>query len=126
MFDQFASLTNGLSSYFVTLIPMVDSPSHMGNFGHISLVGCLYKLLDKVHVSRLFSVMDWLISPSQPTFLKGRLLVDMVMAMNELVGLDKKSKKSCLIFKVDFEKAYALKSSVFLDYMLSRFRFNNK
>lgn len=58
MFDQFASLTHGLSSYFVTLIQKVDSPSHMGDFRPISLVGCLYKLLDKVHVGKLFSVMD--------------------------------------------------------------------
>lgn len=50
--------------------------------------------------------MGKLIFSNQYVFLKGMLLVDGVVAVNELVDLAKCSKKSCLIFKVDFEKAY--------------------
>lgn len=46
--------------------------------------------------------------------------------MNELVDLVKCRKKSCLLFKVDFEKAYDSVSWSFIDYMLSRFEFNDK
>lgn len=46
--------------------------------------------------------------------------------MSELVDLVKKSKKSCLIFKVDFEKAYNSVSWSFLDYVLSHFGYNDK
>ncbi|RDY08615.1 hypothetical protein CR513_07141, partial [Mucuna pruriens] len=50
----------------------------------ISLVRCLYKIIAK-----------------------GRNLLDKVLIANEVI--DKvKSKKSCLIFNVDFEKAYDL------------------
>lgn len=46
--------------------------------------------------------------------------------MNELVDLDKKSKKYCLIFKLDFEKSYNSVSWSFLNYMFSKFGFNDK
>jgi hypothetical protein len=59
-------------------------------------------------------------------FLKGRLLVDGVLVVNEVVDLAKKSGKDCLIFKVDFEKAYDSVDWSFLDYMLGRFGFSDK
>lgn len=104
-FQQFSTLSCGFSCFFVTLIPKVDCPSQLGDFTPISLVRSLYKILSKVLVSRLSSVMDKPISPNQFVFLKGRLLVDGVVIMNELVVLVKHSRKYCLLFKVDFEKA---------------------
>lgn len=50
--------------------------------------------------------MDKLIRPNQSAFLKGRLLVDSVIAIKEMVNMSKISKKDYVIFKVDFEKAY--------------------
>jgi hypothetical protein len=44
--------------------------------------------------------------------------VDGVVVVNEVVELAKKSNKDCLIFKVDFEKAYDSVYWGFLDYML--------
>lgn len=46
--------------------------------------------------------------------------------MNELVDLARKSKKFCLIFKVDFKKSCSSISWCFLDYMLIRYGFNEK
>ncbi|MCI00850.1 transposon TX1 putative protein, partial [Trifolium medium] len=56
MFDQFhgnACLPKGLLSYFLTLIPKVNSPQALGDFRPISLLGCLYKLVAKVLAARL-------------------------------------------------------------------------
>jgi hypothetical protein len=64
--------------------------------------------------------MDSVISTNQSAFIKGRNLVDGVVVVNEAVDWAKKSKKDCLIFKVDFEKAYDSVEWNFLDYMLSR------
>jgi hypothetical protein len=50
--------------------------------------------------------MDKLISPNQSTFINGRQLLDGVVAINEIIDQAKKLRKECLIFKVDFEKAY--------------------
>jgi hypothetical protein len=43
--------------------------------------------------------------------------------VNEVVDMAKRSGRSCLIFKVDFEKAYDSVEWSFLDYMLDRFGF---
>lgn len=109
MFDQFHAnevLPKGMFSYFVTLIPKVSSPMELKEYRPISLLGSLYKLLAKVLARRLAAVMNSIISPTQSAFLKGRHLVDGVLVVNELVDYAKKAKKECLIFKVDFEKAY--------------------
>lgn len=63
------------------------------------------------------------ISVNQSTFIKVRQLVDGVVAVNEIIDLSRKSKKECLTFKVDFEKAYDLVSWIFLDYMMRKLSF---
>ncbi|KAK2393020.1 hypothetical protein QL285_055002 [Trifolium repens] len=70
--------------------------------------------------------MDSLTSRNQSAFIKGRLLVDGVLVINEVVDWVKKTKNKCLIFKVDFEKAYDSVSWSYLDYMLRRFGFDGK
>jgi hypothetical protein len=67
--------------------------------------------------------MDLLIASNQSAFIKGRNLVDRVLVVNEIVDVAKRSGKECLIFKVDFEKAYDSVNWSFLEYMLRRFAF---
>ncbi|MCI22150.1 RNA-directed DNA polymerase (Reverse transcriptase), partial [Trifolium medium] len=67
--------------------------------------------------------MDKLISNNKSTFIKGQMLIDGVLTVNEVVDLAKKAKRRCLIFKVDFEKAYDSVNWGFLEYMLRRFGF---
>lgn len=43
---------------------------------------------------------------------------DDMVAMNEVIGLNKKIRKLCLIFKLDFDKSYDSVSWEFLEYML--------
>ena len=99
--------------------PKVSSPMELKDFRSISLLGSLYKLLSKVLARRLAGVMNSIISPSQLTFIKGRNLVDGVLVVNELVDYARRAKE-CLIFKVDFEKAYDSVDWGFLEYMLYR------
>jgi hypothetical protein len=128
MFDQFhanATLSKGMSSYFLTLIPKVSSPQSLGDFRPISLLGCLYKLVAKVLAGRLAKVMNDLIPNTQSAFIKGRQLVEGVVVVNEVVDFARKTGKECLIFKVDFEKAYDSVDWGFLEYMLRRFGFGD-
>jgi hypothetical protein len=123
LFDQFHGngvLPKGMLAYFVALIPKVSSPMALKDFQPISLLGSLYKVLAKVLARRLAGVMDSIISLSQSAFLKGRNLVDGVLVINEVVDHAKKRKSDCLIFKVDFEKAYDLVDWGFLEYMMGR------
>lgn len=55
---------------------------------------------------RLEGVKGKLISFEQSSFLKGRHLVDGVVALNEVLNFSRRSKRECFKFKVDFEKAY--------------------
>jgi exonuclease III len=129
MFDQFhgnASLPKSFLSYFVALIPKVRPPLGLSDFRPISLLGCLYKLVAKVLAARLGKVMDSLINSTQSAFIKGRNLVDGVVVVNEVVDVAKKSGRECMIFKVDFEKAYDSVDWGFLEYMLRRFGFCEK
>ncbi|MCH80987.1 LINE-1 reverse transcriptase like [Trifolium medium] len=129
MFDQFhgnACLPKSLFSYFITLIPKVKSPQSLSEFRPISLLGCLYKLVSKVLAARLAKVIGSLILKTQSAFIKGRSLVEGVVAVNEIIDFAKKSRESCLIFKVDFEKAYDSVDWGFLDYILRRFGIGDK
>jgi hypothetical protein len=93
MFDQFhgnAKFPRGMISYFLALIPKVDSPQALGDFRPISLLGCLYKIIAKVLATRLARVMGEFISNTQSSFIKGRHLVDSVVVVNEVVDFAKK------------------------------------
>jgi hypothetical protein len=80
----------------------------------------------KVLAGRLAKVVGSLIPNTQSTFIKGRQLVDGVVTVSEVIDYAKKTGKDCLIFKVDFEKAYDSVDWGFLDYMLCRFGFGVK
>jgi hypothetical protein len=129
MFDQFHGvecLPRGLLSYFLALIPKVNSPETLGDFRPISLLGCLYKLIAKVLAARLALVVGSVVSSAQSAFIKNRQLVDGVLVLNEVVDYAKKTGKDCLILKVDFQKAYDSVDWGFLLYMLHRFGFSDK
>jgi hypothetical protein len=121
-----ANMPRGMLSYFITLIPKVPNPHSISEFRPISLLGSLYKIVAKVLATRLGTVMDKLISRNQSAFIKGRLLVDGVLTINEVVDLAKRAREKCMIFKVDFAKAYDSVNWNFLVYMLKRFGFAEK
>lgn len=60
------------------------------------------------------------IDSRQSTILKGRGLLDSVPVANEVSEEAKRKKKSCVFFKVDYEKAYDYVRWEFIYYMLGR------
>lgn len=111
-FHANAKLPKGFTSYFLTLVPKVKSPMSLGDFRPISLLGSLYKLVAKVLVARLGKVMDNIVVRNQPAFICGRHLADGVVVVNELVDYAKKVGRECMIFKMDFKKAFVSKLGV--------------
>ncbi|GAU51438.1 hypothetical protein TSUD_413380, partial [Trifolium subterraneum] len=125
-FHERSKLPYSFSSYFIVLIPKILGPHMINDFRPISLLGSVYKLLAKVLAKRLAAVMNSIISKNQSAFIKGRFLADGVVVVNEVVDLVRRTKKGCLILKVDFEKAYDSVSWSFLEYMLVRLGFGAK
>lgn len=129
MVEQFygnAKLPKGLTSYFLALIPKCGNLQRLGDFRAISLLGCLYKILAKLLVARLRRVLSSIIATTQSAFLPKRNILDGAVVINEVVGFTKKTRKPCLIFKVDFEKAYDSVNWKFLEYMMYRFGMDDK
>nr|UBX54584.1 Line-1 retrotransposon [Lupinus angustifolius] len=80
---------------------------------------------NQIH-GRLKGVISSLISPTQSAFIHDRSILDAMVVINEIIHSAKKDKDGCLLFKIDFEKAYDSVDWSFLDYMLSRFDFSYK
>lgn len=67
MFDQFQVnevVPKCLHSYFVALIPKIESPLVLDDYRLISLLGILYKILSKVLAKRLVGNMNYIIFSS--------------------------------------------------------------
>jgi len=113
----------GSNASFLCLIPKVENPQQLGEFRPISLVGCLYKIISKALSLRLKKVIGKVIDARQSTFLEGRGLLDSVLVANEVLEEYKRKRKSCVFFKVDYEKSYDSVNWDFIFYMFKRLGF---
>lgn len=116
----------GCNASFLTLIPKIDGPENLGDFRPISLIGVFYKILAKLLAERLKKVIGKVISNTQCAFIKGRYILDGVLIANELIDHIRKKKKTGLIFKVDFEKAYDTVEWTFLLDSMEKMGFGEK
>jgi hypothetical protein len=121
-FHHNAVLPKAITS-FLTLVPKKDHPRVLSDYRPICLVSSLYKILSKVLADRLKKVLGKLIDKVQSAFLSKRQIFDGVLVINELVDLAKQRDDNCLLFKVDFERAYDTVSWKFLEYMMERMGF---
>ena len=103
---------------------MVD-PQHLNEYRPISLIGCIYKIVVMLLAKRL-KVLPVIIDERQSAFIRSRHLLHSVIIANEVVEEAKRGQKSCMVFKVDYEKAYDLVSWEFLIYMLRWMGFCSK
>ena len=100
----------GCNASFIALIPKVADPQNLNEFRPISLIGCMYKIVAKLLAKRLKKVMPTIIDERQSAFIGGRHLLHNVIIANEAMEEAKRCQKPCMVFKVDYEKAYDLVS----------------
>lgn len=113
-------LPKAVTASFISFTPKTNNTQSLDDYRHIYLIGSLYYILSILLASRLKKALPKLISNSQTTFLPMRLMVDVVLVINELVDFAKRHKKSCMLVKVDFEKACDYVSWNFLRAMMRR------
>ena len=122
-FHKEGKIPKGCNASFLTLIPKSENPQSLEEYRPISLVGCLYKIVTKVLSKRVKKVIEKVIDGSQSAFLSNRGLLDSVLVVNEVLDDLKRRRKSGVIMKLDFEKAYDSVSWEFLFYMMGRLGF---
>jgi len=105
-FEARGKWPRGSNASFLCLIPKVDNPQQFSEFRSIPLVGYLYKIISKALSLRMKRVMSKVIDVSHSASLEDRGLLDGVLVTNEVLKELNRKKKSCIFFKVDFEKAY--------------------
>jgi len=119
-------LPKGTNSSFLALIPKRLDPQDLGEYRPISLIGCLYKIIAKLLARRINRVMNIIVDCRQTNFLGERNILDGALSADEVVHEAMGKKKPCLIFIVDFEKAYDIVRWELLVYMLQRLGFCKK
>jgi Reverse transcriptase (RNA-dependent DNA polymerase) len=88
------------------LIPKVVDTSSIKYFRPISLLNCSFKIFTKVLTTRLHPILDCLIGLNQHAFLKGKNIMDNVIAVHEILHSIKSTKEPGLLLKLDFGKTF--------------------
>ncbi|GMI99700.1 hypothetical protein HRI_003639300 [Hibiscus trionum] len=101
-------LEPSFSRAMLILVPKLDVPQTIADFRPIGLCSVIYKLLTKIIVRRLKSVMPRLIHPTQTGFISGRSINDNVILNQEIIHSMrvKKTKQGWMALKIDLEKAF--------------------
>jgi len=95
----------------------------MENYSFNMIQNCVIQKMGKVLARRMKEVLPILIDETQSAFIEGRHLLQSTLIANEVIHKAKTRNKPCLVFKVDYEKAYDSVSWEFLLYMLRRMGF---
>ena len=90
----------------LTLLPKIQDAAKIQQFRPICLLNCFYKWITKVLTIRLETLANRLILKTQAAYLKGRNIMNGVLALHEILHETKKGKVVGVVLTLDFEKAY--------------------
>lgn len=76
--------------------------------------------------NRLIGIANRLVASNQTAFIKGRFILESVVAAHEIIHEVHRSKQSGVVLKLDYEKGYDRVSWDFLEEMLESRGFGNK
>lgn len=100
------------------MIPKKEGAKSIRDFGFISLVGCIYKLISIVFIKCLSKVLNMVIGECRHAFMEGRQITDVIMIVNEVVDDMVNNKRVWVPCKLDMEKDFDHVGWDFVDYML--------
>nr|XP_029148315.1 uncharacterized protein LOC114925208 [Arachis hypogaea] len=125
-FFQMARLPADANITWVALAPKFMGAKEIKDLRPISMVGCMYKVISKVLVRRMRSVMPALVGETQSAFVQGRKIHDGALIACETVSWLKLRKKEAALIKLDFQKAYDRVKWSFVNTVLQKMGFGHK
>jgi hypothetical protein len=103
----------------LSLLPKVHGAYFIKPFRPIALINVIFKFISKAYAIRLSPIAHQVVSQTQMTFIKGRLIHDGALALHKIIDEIKFRRQRAIILKLDFEKAYDRVSWAFLRIVLS-------
>lgn len=89
-FDETGSIGRGCNSSFITLAPKVKDPTSLCDYGPISLIGCMYKIISKMLATKIKTVVSKVVGEKQSAYVEGRSILDGLLIVNDLCGWAKR------------------------------------
>jgi len=102
----------------ITLIPKEPEAKVLNKFRPISLSNCSFNFFSKLLNNRMVKLSDRLVASNQTAFIKGRFILESVVAAHEIIHEVSKMKHEGVVLKLDYEQAYHRVSWFFLEEML--------
>lgn len=117
---------NRLNYVMLTLIPKEANATDLRKFRPIALINCSFKIFSKALNNRLVKICDRLITTNQSAFIKGRYILESVVAAHEIIHDIARKGEPGSILKIDYEKAYDRVHWGFLEEVLKSRGFSEK
>jgi hypothetical protein len=90
----------------ITLLPKTKEDNKIQQFRPICLLNCIYKWFTKCLTLRMEPIVSRIIQRSQTTFMKGRDIMNNILALHEILHETKCKGQTRVVLKLDFKKAY--------------------
>lgn len=105
---QGAELEKGINKTLITLILKVARPTTIKDFHPISIFNVSYKIITKVIVNKLKSIMPSLISGTQASFVEGWSISNSIIVAQEVIHYIRRKfdEVGWMTIKVDLKKTY--------------------
>lgn len=103
---HFGCLPLSIHSGIIKLIHKMEDKNNINNWHPITCLNFIYKVFALVYARRISPHLDALILKEQKGFIKGRFILDAIIAIWEGMELVTEEQLDMLFLKIDFDKAY--------------------